>query len=284
MKKIILFILLILLVCGCSSPKDASGEKTIYVTITPLKAIVEEITCGDFDVEVVVPDGASPETYEPTAKQLAKINEAQLIFSIGLIDFERAIIERIDNRERVVELYHGIDILEGSCSHGHHHHHHGTDPHIWTSPKSLRTMVETIGNTLVGEFPDKTEYAEAADKLLSRIEGLDAYCQESIERSDVKAMMIYHPAYTYYARDYGIEQIAIEHDGKEPTARQLMSLINKSQTFGINTILYQPQYSVDKVKPIAHEIGAQAVVTNPLAVDIIAEIERVTDIICERNE
>ena len=99
MKKIILFILLILLVCGCSSPKDASGEKTIYVTITPLKAIVEEITCGDFDVEVVVPDGASPETYEPTAKQLAKINEAQLIFSIGLIDFERAIIKRIDNRE-----------------------------------------------------------------------------------------------------------------------------------------------------------------------------------------
>lgn len=284
MKKNILFILLILLVCGCSSPKDASDEKTIYVTITPLKAIVEEITCGDFDVEVVVPDGASPETYEPTAKQLAKINEAQLIFSIGLIDFERAIIERIDNRERVVELYHGIDILEGSCSHGHHHHHHGTDPHIWTSPKSLRTMVETICNTLVDEFPDKTEYAEAADKLLSRIEELDTYCQESIERSDVKAMMIYHPAYTYYARDYGIEQIAIEHDGKEPTARQLMSLINKSQTFGINTILYQPQYSVDKVKSIAHEIGAQAVVTNPLAVDIIAEIERVTDIICERNE
>ena len=283
MKKIIPFIFLTLFVCGCSSPKDGGGEKTIYVTITPLKAIVEEITCGDYNVEVIVPDGASPETYEPTAKQLAKINESRLIFSIGLIDFERSIIERIDKRDRVVELYHGIDILEGSCSHGHNHS-HGTDPHIWTSPKALRTMVENIRNTIMVEFPDKVEYMEAADRIISRIDALDAYCEERIEHSNIKAIMIYHPAYTYYARDYGIEQFAIEHEGKEPTARKLMSLIQKSQSFGIDVILYQPQYSIDKVTTIANEIGAQAVMTNPLAVDIIAEIERVTDIICRSNE
>lgn len=283
MKKIILFALFTLLFFACSPFKDANGEKTIYVTITPLKAIVEEITCGDFEVEVIVPDGASPETYEPTAKQLAKINESRLIFSIGLIDFERAIIERIDNKSRIVELYKGIELMEGSCSHGHHHS-HGTDPHIWTSPKALRVMVETICNTLTAEFPDKPEYLEAANGLLARIDTLDTYCQQSIERNGVKALMIYHPAYTYYVRDYGIEQVAIEHDGKEPTARQLMSLINKGRAYGIDVIFYQPQYSVDNVTPISTEIGAQTMMTNPLAIDILAEIKRVTDIICGQNE
>lgn len=283
MKKIILFILLTLLFYACSAAKDRSSEKTIYVTITPLKAIVEEITCGDFDVEVVVPDGASPETYEPTAKQLAQINKAQLIFSIGLIDFERSIVERIDNRARIVELHNGIELIEGSCSHGHHHS-HGTDPHIWTSPKALRVMVEHIRNTLMVQFPDKPEYLEAAERVLARIDALDNYCMESIKSSGVEALMIYHPAYTYYVKDYAIEQIAIEHDGKEPTARQLMSLIDRGRTLGIDVIFYQPQYSVDKVTPISNEIGAEAVTTNPLAGDILAEIERVTDIICGNNE
>ena len=284
MKKFIPFILLALLFAGCSLKNDKSGEKTIYVTITPLKAIIEEITCGDFDVEVIVPDGQSPETYDPTIKELTNVNKSRLVFSTGLIDFERSIVNHIDDKAKVVELYKGIELIEGCCSHGHHHHGHGTDPHIWTSPKALRKMVENARDVITTEFPDKREYIEATDKLLARIDTLDSYCHNTIQHSGVKAVMIYHPAYTYYARDYNIEQIAIEHEGKEPSARQLVSLVDKCRNLGIDVILYQPQYSKDKVTPIATEVGARIVETNPLSGDIIAEIKRVTDIICGKDE
>ena len=283
MRLYISLLLTVLLFTACGlKPKEDSGN-TIYVTITPLKAIIEEITCGDFNVEVIVPDGASPETYEPSAKQLAKINESCLIFSTGLINFEQSIVERIDDA-KIVNLSEGIELIEGSCSHHHHNHSHGIDPHIWTSPKSLRSMVITARDAIMEEFPDNEEYAEAAERLLERIDALDAMCQQQIATNGVKAIMIYHPAYTYYARDYGIKQIAIEHDGKEPTPKQLTSLCNKGNNLGIDVIFHQPQYSADKVSSIASEIGAEVVETNPLAEDILAEIERITKIICNYDE
>ena len=284
MRRITIFLMMILLILGCSSNRENKGDKTIYVTITPLKAIIEEITCGDFDVEVIVPDGASPETYEPTARQLAQINESRLIFTTGLIDFEQSIVERIEDDNKIINLSEGIELIEGSCSHHHGDHHHGIDPHIWTSPKALRAMVENAKEIIMDEFPDNEEYAEAADRLIERIDALDRMCHERITASGVQAIMIYHPAYTYYARDYGIEQIAIEHDGKEPTPKQLTSLSDKGEAMGIKTIFHQPQYSADKVSAIAEEIDADIVQTDPLAEDIISEIERVTEIICTNNE
>lgn len=284
MRKITILLSALALFCGCSSKSNNDGDKTIYVTITPLKAIIEEITCGDFTVDVIVPDGASPETYEPTAKQLAKVNESRLIFSTGLITFEQSIIEHIDDSDKVKNLSAGIELIEGSCSHHHHHHHHGVDPHIWTSPKALHKMVTTARDIVVKEFPDKTEYAEAADRLLERIEALDKWCHDKIANREIKAIMIYHPAYTYYARDYDIEQIAIEHDGKEPTPKQLTELSDKGKALSIDVIFHQPQYSADKVSAIADEIGARIIETNPLSNDIIGEIERITNIICGGNE
>ena len=284
MRRYLPLLLAIILFTACGLKPKEESSNTIYVTITPLKAIIEEITCGDFTVEVIVPDGASPETYEPTAKQLAKINEAQMIFSTGLINFEQSIVERIDNKSKIVNLSDGIELIEGSCSHHHHHHSHGVDPHIWTSPKSLRVMVMSARDAIMEEFPDNEEYAEAAARLLERIDALDAMCKQQIDNSGVKAIMIYHPAYTYYARDYDIEQIAIEHDGKEPTPKQLTALCNKGKEMDIDVIFHQPQYSADKVSAIASEIDAEVLETDPLAEDILSEIERITTIICRNNE
>ena len=283
MKRITIFILLAALLLGCNTPSNEHDEKAIFVTITPLKRIVEEVTCGDFNVEVLVPEGASPETYEPTARQLTTLSDARHIFAIGLINFEQMLLNNLPEHS-IVDLSEGIEIMEGSCSHGHKHHAHGTDPHIWTSPKALQTMVRTIERAIMEEYPDSTKYREATARLITRIEALDDHCRESIERSGVKAVLIYHPAYTYYTRDYGIQQVAIERDGKEPTPKQLASIIATTKEYGIRTILLQPQYSEDKVRALAEECGAEIVVTNPLSDDILTEITRVTDIMCRSNE
>ena len=96
--------------------------------------------------------------------------------------------------------------------------------------------------------------------------------------------MIYHPAYTYYAHDYGIRQISVEQDGKEPSPRQLALLVEEVKRHNIKAILLQPQYSIDKVMSLAEECGIEVIVTDPLATDILSEIERVTTIICGVDE
>lgn len=279
MQKIATFIICALLIVGCTTKSD-SDKKTIFVTITPMQSIIEEITAGDFDIEVIVPKGASPETFEPTPKQVTSFSDAEFIFSTGLIDFEQSLIERIGDDAEVVNLSNGIELIAGSCSHGNHKHKHGVDPHIWTSPRALRTMVTNAHKAIMAHYPDSVKYTEATGRLLERIDVLDTYCATRIKAEGVEAMMIYHPAYTYYARDYGIEQIAIEHDGKEPSLRQTTALIEKAKEHGVKAILRQPQYSEDKVRAIANDAGAEIITTDPLAEDILGEIERVTEIIC----
>ena len=279
MQKIATFIICALLIVGCTTKSD-SDKKTIFVTITPMQSIIEEITAGDFDIEVIVPKGASPETFEPTPKQVTSFSDAELIFSTGIIDFEKSLVERISGDAEVVSLSNGIELIAGSCSHGNHQHKHGVDPHIWTSPRALRTMVTNAHKAIMAHYPDSVKYTEATGRLLERINKLDNYCATRIKAEGVEAMMIYHPAYTYYARDYGIEQIAIEHDGKEPSLRQTTALIEKAKEHGVKAILRQPQYSEDKVRAIANDAGAEIITTDPLAEDILGEIERVTEIIC----
>lgn len=279
MQKIATFIICALLIVGCTTKSD-SDKKTIFVTITPMQSIIEEITAGDFDIEVIVPKGASPETFEPTPKQVTSFSDAEFIFSTGLIDFEQSLVERISGDAEVVNLSNGIELIAGSCSHGNHQHKHGVDPHIWTSPRALRTMVTNAHKAIMAHYPDSVKYTEATGRLLERIDALDTYCATRIKAEGVEAMMIYHPAYTYYARDYGIEQIAIEHDGKEPSLRQTTALIEKAKEHGVKAILRQPQYSEDKVRAIANDAGAEIITTDPLAEDILGEIERVTEIIC----
>ena len=277
--KIATLLLGLMIIMGCNSHDKDNGKKTIFVTITPIQMLIDEITEGDFNVEVIVPKGASPETFEPSPKQITAMSDAEFIFSTGLIDFERNLTKRIDNGKGIINLSEGVEVMHGSCSHGHHHHAHGVDPHIWTSPRTLRQMVTNAHDAIIAKYPDSVKYTLATERLLARLDSLDCRCQRMLDAADVEAMIIYHPAYTYYARDYSIEQIAIEHDGKEPSLRQLTELINTAKQHNVDVVLRQPQYNIDKVRPIAEAIDAEIVTTDPLAEDIMAEIERVTAII-----
>lgn len=283
-KKLATFIIFTTLLCGCNSPSDGESKKTIYVTITPLRAIVEEVTGGDYNVEVLVPKGASPESFEPTAKNLMVLNDAEQVFSIGLINFEQSLTSSLKDNSRLVNLSEGIDLLAGSCSHCNHAHAHGIDPHIWTSPQALKRMVENIGSAMQRVAPDSAKYRNNADQLILKLNTLDSLCSSRITANNIGAIMIYHPAFTYYANDYAIEQISVEQDGKEPSPRQLTTLVEKARQYNISKVLIQPQYSKDKLRALATECGAEIVEVDPLSEDIIAEIERVTNIICGGNE
>ena len=282
MKRFLQIATIALLSVACATQKSGDNEKTIFVTIAPLQHLAEELTCGDFSVELLVKQGASPETFEPTSSDIARLSDAELVFSTGLISFEHSLTHNLG--DMVVDLSEGITTLGGTCSHHHCNHSHGIDPHIWTSPRELHTMVGNMHRALMSRYPDSTKYNDAAERIIARIDSLDSYCQARLGDGTKRAIMIYHPAYTYLAHNYNIEQIAIENEGKEPTAKHLIELVERGRQMGIRTIFHQPQYSASKIGSIADELNAEIVVTDPLSFDIESEIRRVVDLISKDNE
>lgn len=329
MKKLVLKLLVCACIgslCSCAQPAQPE-EETLYVSILPLKSIVGGIVGDDFDVRVLVPAGASPETFEPTPRQFVDLNRARLIFNVGLIDFETTLLGKIEARDKVVDLSRGIDLIAGSCSHAHnkvdrahelhaaatpeeqqtagshaaampgerqlagrhaatpapqahgHSHAHGIDPHVWTSPKALQRMAANAYEAIHALWPDSVKYTENHARLQEQLAALDARTAGKIAASGVRYFIIYHPALTYYARDYGLQQVAIEDDGKEPSARALARLIEQARHDGVRRIFYQSQFPASAVEVIARDIEAQSVAIDPLKEDVIANIDSLTDLI-----
>lgn len=328
MQKLVLKLLVCACIgslCSCAQPAQPE-EETLYVSILPLKSIVGGIVGDDFDVRVLVPAGASPETFEPTPRQFVELNRARLIFNVGLIDFETTLLGKIEARDKVVDLSRGIDLIAGSCSHAHnkvarahelhaaatpdeqptagsaatpgerqlagshaaatpapqahgHSHAHGIDPHIWTSPRALQRMAANAYEAIHALWPDSVKYTENHARLQEQLAALDARTAGKIAASGVRYFIVYHPALTYYARDYGLQQVAIEDDGKEPSARALARLIEQARRDSVRTIFYQSQFPASAVEVIARDIEAQSVAIDPLKEDVIANIDSLTDLI-----
>jgi len=268
---------------GCGG--GGSHPETIYVSIAPLRSLVEAITESDFPVEVLVPAGAGPETFEPTPRQFAALGDARFVFSVGLIGFERHMLRKLPDTTRVVDLSRGVPLLAGSCSHPEHHGHtHGTDPHIWTSPRALRVMADNLYEAVERVYPDSVRYRENYRRLCEELQLLDRETEAQIRESGIRSILIYHPALTYYARDYGIEQVAVEQDGKEPSARYLAGLIDRARRERIGSILYQAQYPVSVVETIARDAGVEAVEIDPLKENVLENIREITRIITRTDE
>lgn len=271
--------------CAACKERHNDGKPVIYVSIAPLKSLVQDITGNDFDINVLVPSGASPESFEPTPRQFIALNNAEFVFNTGLIDFEQNLISRISGNTKVIALHDGIELIEGSCSHHHgtgHHHNHGTDPHIWCSPKALKVMAHNIYEAIHSAYPDSIKYETAYAQLDSRIDELDVKTTALCNAAHTRYFVIYHPALTYLARDYGLEQISVEHEGKEPSAKRLAAIIERARRDSIRKVFYQTPFPKRVVETIALDIDAEPVEINPLQEDAIANIEYITRLITTR--
>lgn len=273
---------------GCGTRQPATDA--FYVSILPLRPLVVGIVDDDFPVEVLVPPGAGPETFEPTVRQFAALNEAQLVFGTGLLEFETALLDKIADRTKIIDLSGGVELIAGSCSHACKHgaaegghHAHGVDPHIWTSPQALRLMAAHVYEAIHKLYPDSVRYTENYRALQAEIDRLDERVGETLARSGTEYFMIYHPAMTYYARDYGIRQVAVEQEGKEPSAKRLAALIRQARADSIDRIFFQRQYPRSTVETIARDMGAEAVEIDPLREDVFRNIAEITDLIAARR-
>jgi zinc transport system substrate-binding protein len=239
------------------------------VSILPQRYFVERVGGDHAAVNVMVLPGESPATYEPSPDQLRALSDADIYFSIG-VPFENAWLDRIrsaNDEMVVVDTTQGIDRIEGGGN---------PDPHIWLSPSLVRIQAATIAEALTAADPAHAEtYETNLEAFLDDIDELDAEIRQTLTGVDERRFMVFHPSWRYFARDYGLEMIAIEVGGQEPSAAELGRLITRAKEEGIDVIFAQPEFSTEAAETIAAEIGGEVLLISPLAEEWLDNLRRV---------
>jgi zinc transport system substrate-binding protein len=267
MLKKILIITFLACMFGCKSNPEGSRKKIISVSILPQKYFVEAITGDKYRINVMVPPGGTPENYEPTARQMQSLSESGIYLKIGNIPFEETWMKNFINinpRMKVYDLSEGINLIMG----GHHHEgnsSNGIDPHIWSSLKNAKIIATNICNALSKEDPiNKDYFASRLQNFLSLTDSLDEKFQFEFAPIKGSAFLVFHPALAYLARDYGLEQISLEFEGKSPPPGHMRDIINIAREKKIKAILMQKQFNAEAAKTIANEIGGEVILIDPL--------------------
>ncbi len=259
MKKIMV-LLIVFLALGCAAPDAPPGDEgkvRVVVSILPLADFVEKVGGDKVDVTVMIPPGASPATYEPTPSQLKSVSEADVYVKVGApIPFEKVWMDKIAGMNEdmgVVDCSYGIEIA-------------GNDPHIWLSPRNAQIMVGNVYGGLVQvDGANEEYYSGNRDDYIAELEAVDKEIESALLGVDMRKFIVFHPAWGYFARDYGLEQVPVEVEGKEPSSADVSRLVEFAKDNGIRVVFAQPQFDVKSADAIAHEIEGEVVFVDPLA-------------------
>ena len=280
-----LFILTVLALTSCAGKTDKETSNILTVSIEPLRYFTESIAGDKFRVTSMVPEGSNPETYDPTPQQMVQIAESKAYFCIGRIGFERTWIEKLKSNAPDMPFY---DMSEGiipiiEYAHKDSYELAHADPHIWNSTANARLIAANICRALCKIDTTNTVYYEnRKDSLMKVIDDTERKITEGMAEAD-SAFLIYHPALTYFARDYGLTQICIETEGKEPSPTYLQQLIRQCKDRHIRIVFIQQEFDRRNAEVIANELNIKTVSINPLSYHWDKEMLHIARALNKRN-
>ena len=275
-KTILLIIGFIGTLLSCT-PRQNS-EEYISVTIAPLQYIVNSLTDSSIKVNTLVPKGMSPESGDFSIETLKKLHDSKACIYFGTLPFEEAqLLPALQNDQTIK----GIALAAENHTHQHSEqctHNHHCDPHVWLSVRSMKNMSQTIANELIKLYPGKSEEINKSYILLSqKLDSLDQKFSELFRQKKAKSFIIFHPALTAFAADYGLEQLSIEEHGKEPSPGHLQNIIEQAKREKVTLLFMQEENDKTQCQQIADECGATVVIFNPLTENYFAEMEQLAN-------
>ena len=266
---------------------QATSPIPVFVSIDPQQYFVQQIGKELVDVQVMVPSGADLHIYEPKPRQMADISKAKAYFVIG-VPFENVWLDKITAANPDMTVVHTDDGIEKIPVATHHHDegeahheedahgHRGLDPHIWLSPPLVKIQARTIMNALIRMDPShQADYQNNYHQFVAQIDQLDGELKTIFTGKQGMRFMVFHPSWSYFARAYGLKQVAVEIEGKDPKPAQVRELIEYARAKEINIIFVQPQFSTKSAQVVAKEIGGQVAFADPLAEDWLGNLREV---------
>ncbi|MCX5997447.1 MAG: zinc ABC transporter substrate-binding protein [Chloroflexi bacterium] len=278
--SMVLAVMLLLMPAACAPAAPMAVDKIgVMVTVLPQVEFVTAVGGGKVEVTAMVPPGANPHTYEVTPAQMAKLSTAKVYFKVGSpIEFELTWLDKLTAQNEDMKVVDcnkgsnkGIEWMQSSDP-----DEPGIDPHTWTSPQNVKIMVNNICAGLVQlDTVNKSYYEANRDSYLQKLEALDSDIKLALAGAVNRTFIVYHPAWGYFAREYGLQQLGIEKEGKEPQAAYMARLINEAREKNIRVIFVSPQFDTRSAEAIAHEIGGRVVSIDPEGRDYLDNMRKV---------
>ncbi|MBE0636897.1 MAG: membrane protein insertion efficiency factor YidD [Bacteroidales bacterium] len=274
MLTILLSAFTLISIPGCTNAtKDDSGKIKVLVSILPHKYFVEQIAGDLADIQILIPPGSNHHIYDPTPRQMKTISKSDVYFYNGNLTFEHLLLPSIKANYpgiKLVKITEGIELIAGhECDPEdteHSHDHEGVDPHTWLSARNGVIKAANILNALIEAAPEhKEEFIRNYDQLKANLHVLDEEIAELLSNLPNREFLIFHPTLGYFARDYQLEQISIEYEGKEPTPSQLKSSIDQARKGGVKIIFIQKEFDATNAQIVAKELNCRVVQIDPLS-------------------
>lgn len=259
---------------SCRNRTSEPSERVLTVSIEPLRYVVEAIAGDKYQVQTLMPQGASPETYEPTPHQMMELSRSALVLRAGTLGFEQTSLPQMLQNAPGAEL---VDLAKGVRPVYDDSHHHGEgdsmDPHTWMSTESLRIMARNACEALCRkDSVNRAYYETRLGQFCTNMDQLDKELSELLKPLQHRTFLIYHPALGYFARQYGLRQVAVEHDGKEPSASRFKNLVTDCQAEGVEVVFISKEHTGRAAHRLADATGAHIVSINPLDYDVAAQL------------
>jgi zinc transport system substrate-binding protein len=287
--------LLLALALAACHPAIPSGAPTgdaarirVAVSVPPQAYFVRRIGGDHVRVEVMIPPGYSHVDYPLTPRQVAALSQARLYVAVGHPAFEfeqiqlKSVLRDLPGLQ-VVDMSHGMALIAGEGEgeegdeHGQEHGHAGGgDPHVWVAPDTVAVAARNIAAALAGIDPAHAgEYRANLQRFEAEITGLDREIRARLAGRAGDRFMVYHPTWGYFAREYGLQQVAIEAEGKEPSARRLIQLIDRARREKIQVVFVQAGFPRKSAQVIAEAVGGRVLVADPQDPDWLGNLRRV---------
>jgi zinc transport system substrate-binding protein len=259
------------------------AAQTVFASIPPQAWLVDQLARDLVRVEILLPPGASPATYEPTPRQMAALERSQLYLQIGA-PFEGPVLGKVADlmpELHVVDCRAGVK-LEPIDGESHDHGRGLLDPHIWLDPQRMKIIARTSAKALQELLPIRAqEIEERLAALLNSIDATDRRVTEILAPYAGRTVLVFHPAYGYLTRRYGLVQTAIEVDGKAPSARRMATVVEGLQRQKVPALFVQPQFSRTTAERLANALDCELVELDPLAGDYLTNLESMATRIAE---
>jgi zinc transport system substrate-binding protein len=268
MKKYLYFLILLLAACQ-SKPKD--GRELVSVSILPQKYFVDQIAGNLLQVNVLVPPGSSPHNYSILPSQMKDLAKSKAWLQIGLLTFEDALKDKladINKNLSIVNCSEGITPIAGSeCEEEGHEHaaNEAFDPHVWLAPAESKIIARNTLNALKVGLPQyATTFESNYIRFIARIDSVSVVIDQKLAPLKNRNILIFHPALAYYARQFGLKQIAMELDGKEPSPRHMKEIVDLAHEQHIHVIFIQKEFDAAFAQQLSSEIEGKVVIIDPL--------------------
>lgn len=278
----------LLLWCAACAPREQSSRPILAVSTPPQAQILTELADSAFTILTVLPPGTNPETYDPAMKERIALTDAVAYFTSGVLPFEKVLTASLPDKVEIIDTSKGIALITGTHQHGHeygeNHAHSEADPHISSSYVNAIITAENFTDALIRLDPDRESvYRDRLAAFTARITKAQEDAARKLARGQVHAFAVWHPSLSYFARDFGLHQIAVGQESKEISLTSLSKIVEEARADSVRVFFFQKTYDSRQAENINKAIGSRTVEIDPLAADWESQLNLIVNALVTDN-